>query len=338
MAGFVPALFAPQGLHLTIVWRTACCITWNHPRNWSHALTNLCKSWGRIISKTKPRGLKTYPKIQKELKHNAAVSQRAEPTYQSQYTQEEMVCQATQLLGWNPEDGSENSSFHHQVPTSKPLSQVIWYFHKPKQEKRGDENFRWDPAVSSEPSLSTRNYEPEAETMAKRKALACPHCLQIWVSQQPPGLLYSQNRQEDLPSLSKFIGQASELLSAIQPQCPAGRGQLKIPDKHSASSQGSPGWRKDQLSHLAHTPVCSQQQQVREWQHWPKRQILHQQKWEYLFPQEQVASTGEAEAKILQWWNKSLKEPEKAKMSLLHKCLKSRQIPCPERHASCKRG
>lgn len=174
-----------------------------------------------------------------------------------------MIRQATQLLGWNPEDSSEKSSFHHQVSTSKPLSQVIWYLHKAKQEKRGDENFRWDPAVPSQPPLSTCNDEPKAETTAKRKALACPHCLQIWVSQQPPGLLYSPNRQEDLSSLSRFTGQASELLPAIQPQCPAGRGQLKVPDKHSASSQGSPGWRKDQLSHLSHTPVCSQQQQFR---------------------------------------------------------------------------
>lgn len=71
-----------------------------------------------------------------------------------------MICQATQLLGWNLEDSSEKPSFHHEVPTSKPLSQVIRYLHKAYQEKRGDENFRWDPAVPSEPPLSTHIDEP----------------------------------------------------------------------------------------------------------------------------------------------------------------------------------
>lgn len=250
-----------------------------------------------------------------------------------------MICQATQLLGWNPEDSSEKSSFHQQIPTSKPLSQVIWYLHKAELEKRGDENFRWDPAVPSEPPLSTRNDEPKAETTAKRKPLACPHCLQIWVSQQPQGLLYSQNRQGDLPSPSKFIGQTSELLSATWLQCSAGRGQLKAPDKHSGVPRAALAEGKISaltfLTHLlAHSTNSSE-----EWHGWPKWQIFHQLKWrgEHLLLQEQVASIGEAEAEILQWWNKSLKEPEKAKTSLLHKCLKSRQILCPERCSSCRR-
>lgn len=67
-------------------------------RNWSHALTIPGKSWGRIILKTKPRGIKTHPKNRKKLEHNAAVSQRADPLLRASTHRKKWF--AKQLSSW----------------------------------------------------------------------------------------------------------------------------------------------------------------------------------------------------------------------------------------------
>lgn len=69
------------------------------------------------------------------------------PAAQSQHTHKETICQATQISGWKPEDSSEKPSLCHQAPTSKPLPRVIQYLHRAHQEKGGNGNTRWDPAV-----------------------------------------------------------------------------------------------------------------------------------------------------------------------------------------------
>lgn len=192
-------------------------------RNWSNALTLLSKPGSRGGNHLNQiKRTKNPPKIQKELENNAAVSQRADPL-RSQYVQEEIICQATRILGWKPEDNSEKifplpPSSHQQA--SPPSYSVL------VQSLTGEER-RWElqmrssctlPAPLSTTQLSTPNVEPEAESTAKReeeklfRALAHPHCitihcLEIWVSQQPRSLLYSQNRRGYLPSLlSKLIG------------------------------------------------------------------------------------------------------------------------------------
>lgn len=149
------------------------------------------------------------------------------------------------------------------------------------------------------PNLSTCNDEPEAETTAKKSS-----CMSSLFAD------LSQLATSRCALFTKFVGQTSELLSAIQPQCPAGRGQLKVPDKHTASFWAALAEAKISsltlLTHLfAHSSNSS------EWHDWPKRHILHPLKWRGAF--EQVASTGEAEAENLQWWNKTLRSLKRQK-------------------------
>lgn len=177
------------------------------------------------------------------------------------------------------------------------------------------------------PNLSTCNDEPEAETTAKKSS-----CMSSLFAD------LSQLATSRCALFTKFVGQTSELLSAIQPKCPAGRGQLKVPDKHTASFWAALAEAKISsltlLTHLfAHSSNSS------EWHDWPKRHILHPLKWRGAF-----APTRTSGFHRRSWGRKSsvmkqnFKELEKAKMSLLHKCLKIRRIPRPERHASFKRG
>lgn len=114
-------------------------------------------------------------------------------------------------------------------------------------------------------NLSTRN--DEAETTAKKSS-----CMSSLFAD------FSQLATSRFALFTKFIGQTSELLSAMQPQCPAGRGQLKVPDKHIAGSWAALAEAKISsltlLTHLfAHSSNSS------EWHDWPKRHILHQLKW-----------------------------------------------------------
>lgn len=61
--------------------------------------------------------------------------------------------------------------------------------------------------------------------------------------------------KETSPLPSKFTGQTSELLSATQPQCWAGRASSRL--------QGSPGWREDQFSPFSHIGLLTAQQFTR---------------------------------------------------------------------------
>lgn len=201
-------------------------------------------------------------------------------------------------------------------------------------------------APLSTTQLSTPNDVPEAKSTARRgkwKALQSTchphcitiHCLQIWVSQQPQGLLYSQNWRGDLPSLlSKLVGQASELFQATWPQCPAGRGWLEAPAKHSAHPQGSPDCRRDQLSHLSHRPVCSEQQQLRRIVMTLAKETddLPAKTGNCLLLTRASSSLRLPQKKLRQIFFSNPKKPEKVKTSLLFKCFK-RQADAISRQA-----
>lgn len=155
MAGFVPAPFTVQGQHLTCTWRTACWFTKNCPRKETKEIDPMSLYFqanaegDHLKNQIKWSKHPPLPHPQNSRGTRAQHSSFPEnrPISCSQYTQEETICQATQISGWKPEDSSEKSSLCHQAPTSKSLPHIIQYLYKAQHKKRGNENLIRDPAV-----------------------------------------------------------------------------------------------------------------------------------------------------------------------------------------------